>query len=64
MYFKDFVKLPLNLRKRAFGAFAYGKVGPARKLFKLVRSTALLGFYEYSKNEEPHGSSNSGGRHE
>lgn len=51
-YLSDFPNLPLPVRSRAFNAWAYGSLAPARKLFKMVRSTALLGFYEYSADRD------------
>jgi hypothetical protein len=46
-YFRSFSFLPLAKRVEIFNAWAYGKIPIKRQLFKLIRSTALLAFFEY-----------------
>jgi hypothetical protein len=46
-YFKPFAQLPLAKRVAIFNAWAYGSISVTRQLFKLVRSTALLAFFEH-----------------
>jgi hypothetical protein len=42
-----FSGLPLEKRKMIIRSWAWGRVALARQLFRVVRSTALLAFYEY-----------------
>ena len=46
-YFQSFIHLPLPTRVAIFNAWAYGSVSVTRQLFKLIRSTALLAFFEH-----------------
>jgi hypothetical protein len=46
-YFRSFSFLPLAKRVEIFNAWAYGKIPIKRQLFKLIRSTALLAFFEH-----------------
>lgn len=46
-YFRTFSLLPLPTRVKIFNSWAYGKLALTRQLFKLVRSTALLAFFEH-----------------
>lgn len=46
-YFRTFSLLSVSQRRAIVNAWAYGKIPVARKLFKLVRSTALLAFFEH-----------------
>jgi hypothetical protein len=46
-YFRLFSLLKTATRTEIFNFWAYGKIAITRKLFKLVRSTALLAFYEH-----------------
>ena len=46
-YFRTFSLLPLPLRVKIFNSWAYGKLAITRQLFRLVRSTALLAFFEH-----------------
>lgn len=48
-YFRLFSLLEKSTRTDIFNGWAYGKIAITRKLFKLVRSTALLAFYEHPK---------------
>jgi uncharacterized protein (TIRG00374 family) len=43
---RSFCALPLARRRRIVSAFAYGRYALARQLFRVLRSTALLGYYE------------------
>jgi len=45
-YFSNFKNLSLDKRKKIVAGWAWGKVALARQLFRVVRSTALLAFYE------------------
>jgi hypothetical protein len=45
-YFRGFTGLPLAKRSRIVTKFAWGRVALFRQLFRAVRSTALLAFYE------------------
>lgn len=42
-----FSKLPLEKRKTIIQSWAWGRVALARQLFRVIRSTALLAFYEF-----------------
>jgi hypothetical protein len=44
--FRSFCGLSSGERRRIFESWAYGRIGLFRSLFKLVRSTALLAFFE------------------
>jgi hypothetical protein len=44
--FRSFCGLPTADRRRIVESWAYGPVGLFRNLFKLIRSTALLAFFE------------------
>jgi hypothetical protein len=46
-YFRTFSLLPLPIRVKVFNSWAYGKLALTRQLFRLVRSTALLAFFEH-----------------
>ena len=46
-YFRSFSLLSLPLRVKIFNSWAYGKLALPRQLFRLVRSTALLAFFEH-----------------
>lgn len=46
-YLKLFPSLPLPVRIRIFNWWAYGTIPLTRQLFKLIRSTALLAFFEH-----------------
>ncbi len=46
-YFKPFTALPLTTRVAIFNSWAYSRIPLQRQLFKLIRSTALLAFYEH-----------------
>jgi hypothetical protein len=46
-YFRTFSLLPLPTRVKIFNSWAYGKLALTRQLFRLVRSTALLAFFEH-----------------
>lgn len=46
-YFRLFSLLETATRTGIFNFWAYGKIAITRKLFKLVRSTAFLAFYEH-----------------
>jgi hypothetical protein len=46
-YFRSFSLLSLPLRVKIFNRWAYGKLALPRQLFRLVRSTALLAFFEH-----------------
>jgi len=46
-YLRGFSLLPLPLRIKIFNRWAYGKLALTRQLFRLVRSTALLAFFEH-----------------
>jgi len=46
-YFQIFTRLPLSHRIQIFNGWAYGKIPLTRQLFKLIRSTALLAFFEH-----------------
>jgi uncharacterized protein (TIRG00374 family) len=43
---RTFCHLPLDVRARVVDAWAYGRVGLARQLFRVLRSTAVLALYE------------------
>lgn len=45
-YFRGFCRLPLPTRRRIVNAWAYGRYTAARQLFRVLRSTALLSYYE------------------
>jgi uncharacterized protein (TIRG00374 family) len=45
-YQRLFCKMELEKQRKVFEAWAYGPVGLARKLFRPIRSTALLAYYE------------------
>jgi len=45
-HLRGFCKLAPASRRRIFEAWAYGRIGLTRKLFRVVRSTALLAFYD------------------
>ncbi len=47
-YLRSFCSLPLQRRRRIVEAWAYGRWAVTRKLFRVLRSTALLGYYEYT----------------
>jgi len=46
-YFSSFASLPLTTRRLIFNSWAYGRIPVQRQLFKLIRSTALLAFFEH-----------------
>ena len=46
-YLRTFSQLPLTRRISIYNGWAYGKIPVTRQLFKLVRSTALLAFFEH-----------------
>ncbi len=46
-YIRGFCQLPLTRRQRVVEMWAYGPIGPARQLFRALRSTALLACYEH-----------------
>lgn len=46
-YLRPFIRLPLPCRTRIFSWWAYGKIPVTRQLFKLIRSTVLLAFFEH-----------------
>ena len=45
-FLAGYTALPLSTRRRWVERWAYGSVGPARKLFRAVRSTTLVAYYE------------------
>jgi hypothetical protein len=45
-YLSSFNKLPLDRRSEIVSSWAWGKVALGRQLFRPLRSTALLAFYE------------------
>jgi uncharacterized protein (TIRG00374 family) len=45
-YLRSFCGLPVERRRAAVHAWAFGRVGLLRQLFRPVRSTALLAYYE------------------
>src|SRR5262249_9116756 len=45
-YARGFCELPEPLRRAWFERWAYGRVALGRQLFRAVRSTALLAWYE------------------
>lgn len=50
-HFRNFTALSESERRRAVELWAYGRFGLGRSLFRLVRSTALLAFYEFPEVE-------------
>ena len=44
---RPFTALPAERRVVIFETWAYGRLAPARQLFRLVRTTALLACYEH-----------------
>ena len=46
-YFSRFASLTLTARRRIFNSWAYSRIPVQRQLFKLIRSTALLAFFEH-----------------
>lgn len=46
-FLRPFATLPLETRGRIINFWAYGKITLTRQLFKLIRSTALLAFFEH-----------------
>ena len=46
LYLRSFCALPLATRRRLVNAFAFGRYGLGRQLFRVLRSTALLGYYD------------------
>jgi hypothetical protein len=51
-YLGFFCKLKLKRREQAVEAWSYGWLPPARQLFRPLRSTALLSFYEHPKVQQ------------
>jgi uncharacterized protein (TIRG00374 family) len=51
-YLRSFCSLPLARRRRIVASWAYGRWALTRKLFRVLRSTALLGYYEYTGPED------------
>ncbi len=45
-YFRGFTGLPLAKRSRIVARFAWGRIALFRQLFRAVRSTVFLAFYE------------------
>lgn len=45
-HLRGFSRLPLDQRREIVNSWAYGRVALARQLFRVVRSTSLLAFYE------------------
>ena len=45
-FLTDYGALPLPTRRRWVQQWAYGSVGPARKLFRAIRSNTLVAYYE------------------
>jgi len=45
-YLSNFCRLPLDKRSAIVSDWAYGRVAVVRQLFRVVRSSALLAFYE------------------
>lgn len=48
-YFRGFCSLPLPTRRRVVAWWAFGPFSLTRKLFKPLRTTALLAYYEYAE---------------
>jgi len=46
-YGKPFVRLAPDRRRRAVSTWAFGPIGPMRQLFRPIRSTALLAYFEH-----------------
>jgi len=46
-YFRPYSALSLEIRRAIFNRWAYGRNTVQRQLFKLIRSTALLAFFEH-----------------
>jgi hypothetical protein len=47
-YFRGYCELPLAERRRVVSWWAYGPFSLTRQLFRPIRSTALLAYYEYA----------------
>lgn len=47
-YFQGYCELPLAKRRRVVSWWAYGPFSLTRQLFRPIRSTALLAYYEYA----------------
>jgi hypothetical protein len=45
-HFRGFSRLPLTDRRRIIDAWAFGPVGLTRQLFRPIRTTALVAYYE------------------
>jgi hypothetical protein len=50
---RGFCSLPLATRREVVNAWAYGRHAPARQLFRVLRSTALLCYYEEASVADP-----------
>jgi hypothetical protein len=47
-YLRRFDALPLAARQRVVAAWAFGSIPLARQLFRPLRTTALIAYYEYA----------------
>ena len=45
-FLRAFTGLPVRTRRRWVERWAYGPLGPGRQLFRVVRSTSLVAYYE------------------
>ena len=46
-YVRSFCALPLQRRRRIANWWAYGPIGLTRQLFRALRSTVMLGYYDH-----------------
>jgi len=52
-YFRGYCKLPLETRRKWTLAWAEGRIALLRQLFKPVRATALLAYYDHDSVKAP-----------
>jgi hypothetical protein len=51
-HLRSFTRLPLETRRRILGAWAFGPVPLTRQLFRPIRTTALIAYYEAVSSAE------------
>jgi hypothetical protein len=57
-YGRPFASLVPARRRQAVSSWAFGPIGPFRQLFRPVRSTALLAYFEHGAERSAHGEGN------